>query len=141
VTDHEELIAAATVLLVRDDPRGLEVLMLRRNSKIAFGGMWVFPGGRVDPHEMGPDELQSARQAAVRETSEEVGLAITASDLVTWSHWQPPTAEHMVTKGGPIRRFSTWFFIAPAPPGAVTARSTRTSGSPPSRRWRSTPPA
>jgi len=41
-------VAAATVVLLRDGDEGLETLMLRRNSKIAFGGMWVFPGGRVD---------------------------------------------------------------------------------------------
>ena len=40
---------AATVVLLRDGSDGLETLMLRKNSKIAFGGMWVFPGGRVDP--------------------------------------------------------------------------------------------
>ena len=29
---------------------GLETLMLRRNSKLEFaGGMWVWPGGRIDP--------------------------------------------------------------------------------------------
>ncbi len=120
MTDREELIAAATVLLLRDDPRGLEVLMLRRNSKIAFGGMWVFPGGRVDQHEMGPDELTSARLAAARETQEEVGLDLHPDSLVTWSHWQPPAAAEMVAKGGPLRRFSTWFFVAPAPEGIVS---------------------
>ena len=44
-----EPVHAATVILLRDTGRGPETLMLRRNSKIAFGGMWVFPGGRVDP--------------------------------------------------------------------------------------------
>lgn len=116
---NTELIAAATVLLLRDNDDGVEVLMLRRNSKIAFGGMWVFPGGRVDDHEMGDDELASARTAAVRETMEEVRLPVSADHLVTWSHWQPPVAAHMVTKGGPLRRFSTWFFAAPAPHGEV----------------------
>ena len=43
-----EPIAAATVILVRDADSGIETLMLHRNSKIAFCGMWVFPGGRVD---------------------------------------------------------------------------------------------
>ena len=37
-------IPAATVVLLRDAPGGLETLMLRRNSKLAFaGGAWVFP--------------------------------------------------------------------------------------------------
>ncbi len=116
----EELIAAATVLLLRDAEDGLEVLMLKRNSKIAFGGAWVFPGGRVDADELGPDELESARVAAARETMEEAGLSVDADHLVTWSHWQPPAAKDMVAgRKGPLRRFSTWFFAAAAPGGDV----------------------
>ncbi|MFT7599788.1 MAG: 8-oxo-dGTP pyrophosphatase MutT (NUDIX family) [Acidimicrobiales bacterium] len=120
MTDHEELIAAATVLLLRDAGDDIEVLMLRRNSKIAFGGMWVFPGGRVDADEMGDDVLESARTAAARETMEEAGLDIDASALVTWSHWQPPAMKDMTAGSkGPIRRFSTWFFAGDAPAGDV----------------------
>ena len=113
------LVAAATVLLLRDAAAGLEVLTLRRNSKIAFGGMWVFPGGRVDADEMDPaDEMGSARRAAVRETVEEAGLVVAAEEMVAWSHWQPPASAAMNQKG-PIRRFATWFFAARAPEGAV----------------------
>lgn len=125
VTDDptdSELIPAATVLLLRDTPDGpdgLEVLMLRRNSKLAFGGMWVFPGGRVDDDEMVVgDELASARRAAVRETAEETGLTIQSDGLQTWSYWVPPPMPSMNTKG-PRRRFSTWFFVGPAPMGDV----------------------
>src|SRR6478735_7867017 len=46
--DPNPAIPAATVILLRDSNGGIETLMLRRNSKIAFGGMWVFPGGRVE---------------------------------------------------------------------------------------------
>jgi 8-oxo-dGTP pyrophosphatase MutT (NUDIX family) len=118
--DDAELIPAATVLLLREvDGDGMEVLMLRRNSKIAFGGMWVFPGGRVDDHEMIPgDVLTSAKTAAVREVEEETGLGIEADALVTWSYWVPPPMPAMTTKG-PRRRFSTWFFVTPAPSGDV----------------------
>ncbi len=107
-------IPAATVVLVRDTPAGLETLMLHRNSKLAFGGMWVFPGGRVDPEDTAgaATEEDAARRAAVREAREEAGLTCDVSSLVAFSHWLPP----------PIapKRFATWFFIAPAPPGAVT---------------------
>ncbi len=108
-------VPAATVVLLRDGAAGLETLMLRRNSKIAFGGMWVFPGGRVDPEDearVGPgDDLAAARVAAVREAQEETGLEIAPDDLVPLAHWTPP----------PIapRRFFTWFFLAEAPVGAV----------------------
>ena len=44
----EPAIPAATVVLLRDYSSQLEVLMLHKASQIAFGGMWVFPGGRID---------------------------------------------------------------------------------------------
>lgn len=101
------LVAAATVLPLRDTPTGMEILMLKRNSKTAFGGMWVFPGGMVDPEDMEEgDELAAARRAAVREAMEEATMDISIGDLVTWSHWQPPTTAGYVPK-----RFSTWFFL------------------------------
>lgn len=87
---------AATVMLVRDGDRGLEVCMLRRNLKSDFvGGAYVFPGGAVDPEdgEPGVTPLCSGRNdaeastmlglprnglafwvAAIRETFEEAGL-------------------------------------------------------------------
>jgi len=47
---------AATVMLVRDGDEGLEVFMLRRTLNAAFaGGMYVFPGGRVDDADHGAD--------------------------------------------------------------------------------------
>ena len=109
-------IPAATVVLVRDGGSGLETLLLRRNSKIAFGGMWVVPGGRIDEadwHGLAPgDELVAARRAAVRETREEAGLTITEETLVALSHWTPPALAP--------KRFLTWFFLAPATSETVT---------------------
>ena len=44
--------AAATVLLIADRPE-LKILMMRRHAKTLFaGGMWVFPGGAVDPADV-----------------------------------------------------------------------------------------
>ena len=41
---------ASTVMLLRDVDDGVEVFMLRRTTAAVFaGGMYVFPGGRVDP--------------------------------------------------------------------------------------------
>jgi 8-oxo-dGTP pyrophosphatase MutT (NUDIX family) len=100
-----ESIPAATVVPLRDGPTGLETLMLRRNSKLAFGGMWVFPGGRVDAADGPGDELAMAGRAAVREAEEEAGILIDAAELVPFAHWTPP-------RGAP-RRFLTWFFLAP----------------------------
>ena len=121
-----ELIPAATVIPLRDAvgaPGGesgratsLEVLMLRRNSELAFGGMWVFPGGRVDPGDEHPDrpgdELAAARRAAVREALEEADLLVEPDALVPFSHWTPPEIGLHSTK-----RFATWFFACRAPVG------------------------
>lgn len=103
------LIPAATVLLLRDTSNGLEVLLLRRNKALkAFGGAWVFPGGRVDDVDgPGLKEIEKARQTAIRETMEETSLDISDSDFVTLSNWIPPVEEK--------RRFSTWFFVTNAP--------------------------
>ncbi len=114
----DELIPAATVILGRDGADGLEVLMLRRNSKIAFGGAWVFPGGRVDPDDAGSNELERAHSAAVRESMEETGLDISSAELGVWSYWVPPPMKSIVTEGKK-RRFSTWFFVAEAPADEV----------------------
>lgn len=105
---------AATVILVRDGGDGLETLMLRRNTKLAFaGGMWVFPGGRIDPEDIDPavpdDTERAARRAAARETREEAGLDVDPDELVHLSQWQPPSTAP--------RRFDTWFFVG-RPSGA-----------------------
>jgi len=42
------LLQAATVLLLRDSPRGAEVLMVHRHAEMHFGDAWVFPGGKID---------------------------------------------------------------------------------------------
>ncbi|WP_052666044.1 NUDIX hydrolase [Nitriliruptor alkaliphilus] len=106
-----ELAPAATVVLLRDGPAGIEALLLRRNPDLAFhGGAWVFPGGRVDAQDAAragtADRfgVTAARHAAARELTEEADLVAPVEDLVPWSHW--------VTPPGPPRRFATWFFVA-----------------------------
>jgi 8-oxo-dGTP pyrophosphatase MutT (NUDIX family) len=112
-----EPIPAATVILARDSSEGIEVLMLRRSSRGAFGGMWVFPGGRVENEDLDAadpgDELAAARRAAVREAKEEADVVLDGDALVTFSHWLPPPVAP--------KRFSTWFFLAPAPDAVEVA--------------------
>jgi 8-oxo-dGTP pyrophosphatase MutT (NUDIX family) len=110
---------AATVIVVRDRPgaigRTLEVLLVRRNTNLAFhGGSWVFPGGRIDDHEMEAadgDEAVAARRAAVREVHEETGLTVVEKSLVAFSHWTTPQGRN--------RRFSTSFFVVAGRDDAV----------------------
>ena len=98
---------ASTVVLLRDGAEGLEAYLLRRQQTMAFAaGMYVFPGGSVDPRDeslaspswAGPapsrwaelltaeDQLATALVcAAVRETFEESGVLLagaTAGDVV-----------------------------------------------------------
>lgn len=90
---------AATVVLLRDDGPGLEVLMMKRHGQSdAFGGAYVFPGGKLDPEDhapallgradapaetlhaaLGEPQLEASTAAAlfvaaVRETFEECGI-------------------------------------------------------------------
>jgi 8-oxo-dGTP pyrophosphatase MutT (NUDIX family) len=99
---------SASVVIVRDGVDSLEVLMLRRNRKIAFhGGDWVFPGGRVDDgdaRDAADGELDVARRAAAREAFEESGLDVLADAMVPFAHWTTPA--------GLPKRFATWFFVA-----------------------------
>jgi 8-oxo-dGTP pyrophosphatase MutT (NUDIX family) len=92
---------AATVALLRDTAGGVEVYALRRQRTMAFGpGVYVFPGGSMDPRDtdptigwVGPDpafwgEVFSAPEslaralvcAAVRETFEESGVLLAGPD-------------------------------------------------------------
>ena len=105
-TGVQAAIPAATVVLLRDGDTGVEVLMLRKNSKITFGGMWVFPGGKIDAEDYvdGGDDDQAARNAAARETLEETGLTVQPGAFEWFAHWSPPP--------GPQKRFATWFFAA-----------------------------
>lgn len=101
-----DLIPAATVIPLRDGPQGLEVLLLRRDRSLSFAsGMWVFPGGRIDPEDrlsVNEPELEVARRAACREAREEANIACSIDEMLLFSHWTPP---QMAAK-----RFSTWFF-------------------------------
>jgi 8-oxo-dGTP pyrophosphatase MutT (NUDIX family) len=99
---------AATVVLLRDTDAGPECLMLRKTQGQAFGGLWVFPGGKLEPGDgLGMD---GARRAAVREAEEETGLHLDPAALVPFAHWEPPPEAP--------RRYNTWFFVAALPDGA-----------------------
>jgi 8-oxo-dGTP pyrophosphatase MutT (NUDIX family) len=92
---------AATVMLTRDGPAGLEVFLLHRVAGMPFaGGMTVFPGGGVDKRDAdasvawaGPGPGQWAEWfgceeslaralvcAAVRETFEESGVLLAGTE-------------------------------------------------------------
>lgn len=88
---------AATVMLVRNGDEGVEVFMMERSAFGMFGGLYVFPGGQVDPADAGatatalcngpscleanialnlPTEGLAYWVAALRECFEEAGLLL-----------------------------------------------------------------
>jgi 8-oxo-dGTP pyrophosphatase MutT (NUDIX family) len=87
--------------------RALEVLLLKRAESAKFmPGVWVFPGGGVDPED-GEGEA-SYRVCAARELQEEAGIELPADEeLVLFSRWITPEVVS--------RRFDAWFFLALAP--------------------------
>jgi 8-oxo-dGTP pyrophosphatase MutT (NUDIX family) len=113
---------AATVVLIRDGEDGLEVLLARRSSKLAFhGGAWVFPGGRIDPDDYAgnaEDVFTAAQRAAAREAKEEAGVDVHASTLVHISNWTTPDISP--------KRFATWFFVGEVAGGEAVADGTET---------------
>jgi 8-oxo-dGTP pyrophosphatase MutT (NUDIX family) len=102
--DAPPSIPAVTVVLVRPGAEGIETLMLRRNPRIGFGNMWVFPGGRIELSDGMPGD--NTRAAAVREMAEETGIVLDPSELIPFARWSPP----------PVipKRFDTLFFVAQA---------------------------
>ena len=79
---------AATVLLMRDAPQGLELLMTRRSATASFAaGAFVFPGGGIDAADAQAHDAASRRAmqsdlhltqaiAAIRESFEELGVLL-----------------------------------------------------------------
>ena len=106
---------AASVVLLRGggrhSDRGLEVLLLKRTERAEFmPGVWVFPGGAVDPGD--GDGEEGHRACATRELAEEAGIELASgAELVLFSRWITPEVVS--------RRFDAWFFLALAPAHTV----------------------
>ena len=119
-----DLWRAATVLLLRDRPGGVEVLMTRRSSAASVApGVYVFPGGGVE-HTDALCHAQSTRLAgqtdarlteamtAIRESFEELGVLLArradghlacAADVAALDRHAPLTAQcaaHGLTLAG-----------------------------------------
>ena len=97
---------AASVIVLRDGPKGPEVLLVQRNPEQRFmGGAWVFPGGAVHDGDGGPAD------AGRRELEEEAGVPLPdTTGLVPFSRWITPEEAKI--------RFDTYFYVSAAPPGA-----------------------
>ena len=139
---------AATVVLLRDTPSGLETFVMRRTTTMAFAPrMHVFPGGRVDRvdydervrfvsgdvaalAERGSTDLAGIAalySCAIRETEEEAGIRIAGRDdedrlLVDPSRL--PIIDHWVTPDVESHRYDVRFFAARVDDGHAVLTTT-----------------
>jgi 8-oxo-dGTP pyrophosphatase MutT (NUDIX family) len=116
----EEIRQAASLIGVRDSSDGPEVLVIERTLDHRFlPGYVAFPGGAVDAIDVSlaakwfGDAKEASRAAAVRELSEEVGLAVVREGVVPDDRDQPLAPIHEAPP--PVERLpevARW--IAPA---------------------------
>ncbi len=76
---RENIRLAATVMLIRDTPRGLQVYMVKRPGKGDFPDLHVFPGGKVDEDDFAPELAQGMDDEEASEL-----LGISAGGLRYW---------------------------------------------------------
>ncbi|MDQ4005877.1 MAG: NUDIX hydrolase [Actinomycetota bacterium] len=129
---------AATVIVVRPAPSGIEALILTRGAGTTFApGFRVFPGGIVDPEDadlarrLFGDPSESARACGLRELYEETGILLTAEGPVAHQpglrldglEFRPlerrsmPEVAHWIAPEFLEVRFDARFFAVAAPPG------------------------
>jgi len=77
-------LPAATVSLVRDTSRGLEVLMLQRNHQSGFmPGMFLFPGGAIDQGDSAAAVL--TRCSGLEDAAASAALGVEQGGLAYWA--------------------------------------------------------
>jgi 8-oxo-dGTP pyrophosphatase MutT (NUDIX family) len=107
---------AATVLLLRDGPRGIEVFMAGRHLDSSFmPGVLVFPGGAVDPDDSATGMLARHRkrlcagEATFSAIMAEEGLTPAIDLMAPFARWITPVIR--------AKRFDARFYLARAPEG------------------------
>jgi 8-oxo-dGTP pyrophosphatase MutT (NUDIX family) len=77
-------LPAATVTLVRDTAAGIEVLMLQRNLQSGFmPGMFLFPGGGLDPEDQA--EAVLGRCTGLTDQAASATLGLSSGGLAYWA--------------------------------------------------------
>lgn len=136
---HVDPRPAASAVIVRDTPDGIETLMVERPGRGYFGGLHVFPGGAVDDADSsevaralvpGDEPDRSHRCAALRETAEEIGWVLTEEGVVPAPDLRGIDLLHALAGSrlagermalisrwvtpidAPVR-FDTWFYLVP----------------------------
>lgn len=99
-------VDAAGVVLIKDSPDGIKVLVVKRSeSARVMPSFWVFPGGKVESSDNDP------RQAAARELMEEAQITFDPESLYPMSRFITP-------EGLPFR-FDTRFYLGVTDDSAV----------------------
>ncbi len=88
-----EAVPAATIMMLRDGPHGLEVFMVVRHHQIDFAsGALVFPGGKADPQDFdaallphlkgahSDPDMRAIQVSAIREAFEECGILLARAE-------------------------------------------------------------
>ncbi|HHO56745.1 MAG TPA: CoA pyrophosphatase [Trueperaceae bacterium] len=81
---------AAVLVPILKTPTGLEILFTVRSEQLSsHAGQIAFPGGRLDEHE-------TYTEAALRETSEEIGLNLTRAKTIGYLSEHPSPGKYIV---------------------------------------------
>ncbi len=124
MTKVQPIRPAATVMLVREARPDFEIFMLKRTGRASFaGGMYVFPGGRVDGEDhlhkydafrTGPSDAQAGQVqalgaewrgywvAGIRESFEEAGLLLAYRDGKLLSYAEQGERERFMAYRQPL---------------------------------------
>ncbi len=91
--EGQDIIEVAAGIIMRDSGQSTQqVLITKRRDSQDQGGLWEFPGGKLENQE-------TAEQALARELKEEVGIQIVHSELF-----------HQITHQYPNKQVKLWFF-------------------------------
>lgn len=109
---------SATVVMLRDSPQGLELLMVKRRGGDAFGESYAFPGGVVDHDEslaktycngITVDEANAKLGvqeggldfyvATIRELFEETGILLARDRRGAWALYSDPGIRKQIVRG------------------------------------------
>jgi 8-oxo-dGTP pyrophosphatase MutT (NUDIX family) len=107
--------AAATVVLLRPSGETFQVYVLKRATTMVFGGVYAFPGGRVDPSDrpetlrgdwasrlgIGDEQARAVVGAAARELFEEAGVLLAGPRDEADRTVSDGSLSGIVTLGGP----------------------------------------